>query len=107
MLFRSPRPDFCVSDIKGKTTSRDFLDLVVDTLRSLGYSVNVNDPYVGNVLIGRYSNPARGIDALQIEVNKKLFMDTKTFRPTAGLAKLKKDLDALLEAVAKDTRSRV
>ena len=102
-----PRPDFCVSDIKGKTTSRDFLDLVVVTLRGLGYSVNVNDPYVGNVLIGRNSNPARGIDALQIEVNKKLFMDTKTFRPTEGLAKLKRDLDALLEAVAKDTRSGI
>ena len=58
----------------------------------------------------RVNLPLRGqrhvfTQVLQIEVNKKLFMDTKTFRPTEGLAKLKKNLDALLEAVAKDTRS--
>ena len=43
---------------------------------------------------------------LQIEVNKKLFMDTKTFRPTAGFQKLKKDLDTLLDVAANDTRGR-
>jgi hypothetical protein len=33
-------------------------------------------------------------------------MDTKTFRATAGLAKLKADLDRLLAVVAADTRQR-
>jgi N-formylglutamate amidohydrolase len=102
-----PRPDFCLGDLHGKTTSPEFLALVVDTLKGMGYSVNVNDPYVGNVLIGRHGNPARGIDSVQIEVNKKLFMDTKTFRATAGLAKLQADIDKLLAAVANDTRQRI
>ena len=99
-----PRPDFCIGDLHGRTTSLEFRALVVDTLKGLGYSVSVNEPYVGNVLIGRNSDPARGIDSVQIEVNKKLFMDTKTFRATAGLAKLKADLDQLLAVVAADTR---
>jgi len=99
-----PRPDFCIGDLHGRTTSPEFRALVVDTLKGLGYSVSVNEPYVGNVLIGRNSDPARGIDSVQIEVNKKLFMDTKTFRATAGLAKLKADLDQLLAVVAADTR---
>ncbi len=102
-----PRPDFCVSDLKGKTSSPAFLALIVDTLTSMGYSVGVNDPYIGNVLIGRHGNPARGIDSVQIEVNKKLFMDTRTFRATAGLAKLKADIDTLLGKVAADTRNRI
>jgi N-formylglutamate amidohydrolase len=101
-----PRADFCVSDLKGKTASREAMALVVDTLKSYGYSVSVNDPYVGNELIGRHGNPAHGIDSIQVEINKKLFMDTKTFRKTAGFAKVKADLDRLLAAVVKDTLAR-
>ena len=95
-----PRADFCVSDLKGRTASKEAMELVVETLRSYGYSVSVNDPYVGNELIGRHGNPARGIDSIQVEINKKLFMDTQTFRKTAGFDKLKADLDYLLKVVA-------
>ena len=95
-----PRADFCVSDLKGKTASRSAIDLVVETLRSYGYSVSVNEPYMGNELIRRIGGPQRGVDSIQVEINKKLFMDTQTFRPTAGLAKVKSDLDRLLQVLA-------
>lgn len=94
------RADFCVSDLKGLCASKDAMALVVETLKSCGYSVTVNTPYIGNELIRRIGDPARGIDSIQVEINKKLFMDTKTFRPTAGLAKVKADLDRLLRVLA-------
>ena len=95
-----PRADFCVSDLKGKTASKAALNLVVDTLRNYGYTVSINDPYVGNELIQRIGDPARGIDSIQVEINKQLFMDTATFRPTAGLSRVKADLDKLLATLA-------
>jgi N-formylglutamate amidohydrolase len=95
-----PRADFCVSDLKGKTASKKALALVVDTLQSYGYSVSVNTPYIGNELVRRIGDPARGIDSIQVEINKKLFMDTKTFRATAGLTKVRADLDRLLGVLA-------
>ena len=95
-----PRADFCVSDIKGMTASKTALTLVVDSLKSYGYSVSVNDPYIGNELIKRIGNPTKGIDSIQVEINKKLFMDTKTFRPTDGLQKVKADLDKVLRVLA-------
>lgn len=98
-----PRADFCVSDLKGRTASSAAMSLVIDTLKQYGYSVSVNDPYVGNELIGRHGNPARGIDSIQIEINKKLFMDTKTFRKTDGFDRLKADLDRLLAVLACDS----
>jgi N-formylglutamate amidohydrolase len=98
-----PRADFCVSDLKGKTASKETMELVVETLKSYGYSVSVNDPYIGNELIARHGNPARGIDSIQVEINKKLFMDTKTFRATDGLPQVKVNLDRLLRVLAKDT----
>ena len=97
-----PRADFCVSDLKGETASKDAMEIVVETLKSFGYSVSVNDPYIGNELIRRIGDPARGIDSIQVEVNKKLFMDTQTFRPTDGFARLKADIDRLLRVLAKD-----
>jgi N-formylglutamate amidohydrolase len=95
-----PRADFCVSDLRGKTASSSAVDLVVQTLKSCGYSVAVNDPYIGNELIRRIGDPARGIDSIQVEINKKLFMDTKTFSATEGLAKVKADIDRLLRVLA-------
>jgi N-formylglutamate deformylase len=101
-----PRADFCVSDLKGRTASRESMELVVETLKRYGYSVSVNDPYVGNELIARHGAPARGIDSIQIEINKKLFMDTGTFRKTPGFDKLKADIDRLLAVIAKDNIGR-
>jgi hypothetical protein len=80
--------------------------LVVDTLRGYGYSVSVNEPYIGNELIARHGNPARGIDSIQVEINKSLFMDVKTFRKTAGFAKLKADLDRLFHVLTGDSARR-
>jgi N-formylglutamate deformylase len=101
-----PRADFCVSDLHGKTASREAMELVVETLKSYGYSVSINDPYVGNELIARYGNPALGRDSIQVEINKKLFIDTRTFRKTPGYAKLKADLGRLLKTVAEDSLRR-
>lgn len=100
------RADFCISDLKGKTASPEAMSLIIDTLKAKGYSVSVNDPYVGNELIGRHGNPSRGIDSIQVEINKKLFMDTKTFRKTAGFNRLKADLDGLLQAIARHALQR-
>lgn len=101
-----PRADFCVSDLHGRTASREAMDLVAGTLKSYGYSVSVNDPYVGNELIARHGNPALGVDSIQVEINKQLFIDTQTFRKTSGYAKLKADLGRLLKTVAEDSLRR-
>jgi N-formylglutamate amidohydrolase len=101
-----PRADFCISDLKGKTASKEAVALVVDTLKGYGYSVSVNEPYIGNELIARHGDPARGVDSIQVEINKKLFMDVKTFRKTEGFAKVKADLDRLLQVVADDSARR-
>lgn len=101
-----PRADFCISDLNGTTSSREFVDLLVATLRGYGYSVAVNDPYQGNELIRRYGDPARGIDSIHFEVNKKLYMDVSTFRKTADFPRIKADIDRLLRVVADDTVAR-
>ena len=100
-----PRADFCISTRDGLTASERFVELVVETLRSYGYSATVNDPYPGNELIRRYGDPARGIESIHFEINKKLYMDTTTFRKTEGFERLKQDANRLMRVVVEDAKS--
>ena len=95
------RPDFCIGDLDGATSSPDFVELVVETLRGRGYRVAVNDPYKGAECIRRHGAPARNVHSLQIETNKRLFMDERTFLRNDGFTRLRADIDHLLAGVAR------
>jgi N-formylglutamate amidohydrolase len=99
-----PRPDFCIGDRDGTTSAPVFVELVVETLRALGYQVTVNDPYKGAECVRRHGAPARGTHSLQIETNKRLFMDETMLVKTAGFPRLRADVDRLLGAVADFSR---
>ena len=58
------------------------------------------------LLVRRHGAPAKGIESIMVEINKKLFMDTKTFRRTEGFARLKADLDRLLKTLAGEAAKR-
>lgn len=100
------RADFCIGDVHGKTCTAEFRDFVVDTLKGLGHSTSVNFPYYGGELIARHSDPAGGINSIFIEINKRMFIDTKTFKKTGGFVHVKASIDALLGSVAEYARSR-
>ena len=93
------RPDFVLGDRDGKTCDPAFLRLVRDVLVVRGYTVAINDPYKGLELIMRYSDPGAGRHALQIEINRSLYMHEGRITKNAGFDELKEDLDRLLDAV--------
>ena len=64
-------------------------------LETLGYRVTRNTPYAGGYTTERYGRPASGVHALQIEVNRALYLDEATLSPTSGFDQLKADLKAL------------
>jgi N-formylglutamate amidohydrolase len=100
------RADFCIGDLFGTSSSEEFVEFLVAAIEGYGYSVSVNTPYQGYELNRRYGSPSGGIDSVMVEINKKLFMDTTTFRRTEDFAALKRDLDDLLERVATYAQAR-
>lgn len=68
--------------------------------------MSVNAPYKGGEINRRYGDPRNGIETIVVEINKKLFMDTKTFRKTEGFVKLRRDFTALLEQISRYTQER-
>ena len=97
----SVRPDFVIGDRDGTTCEPRFTELVRATLAGMGYRVTVNDPYKGVELIRAYSDPKAGRHSLQIEINKRLYMDEKTLAKSAGFARLQENLGELLKVLVK------
>jgi N-formylglutamate amidohydrolase len=99
------RADIVLGDRDGTTCEPAFTAFVRETLAAMGYDVRVNDPYKGVELVRAYSDPAGGRHSLQLEVNKRLYMDEATRSKSAGFGMLQRDLDRLLEALVGYARS--
>ena len=93
------RADVVLGDRDGTTCAPEFTVFVRDELAAKGYDVKVNDPFKGVELVRAYSNPAAGRHSLQLEVNKRLYMDEATRQRHDGYARLQADLMALLDAI--------
>ena len=95
-----PRADFVVGDRDGTTCSPEFTALVVKALRDMGYDVRVNDPYKGVELVRAFSDPAAGRHSLQLEVNRRLYMDERTREKSTGFDRLRADVERLIALLA-------
>ena len=93
------RADFVVGDRDGTTCDAAFTELVRSTLAAMGYDVRVNDPYKGVELVRAYSNPAEGRMSLQLEINKRLYMDEATRAKNANFQAVQRQLLELVDAV--------
>jgi len=92
--------DFVVGDRDGTTASPALSALVCEHLRACGYSVEYNHPYKGVELVRRYSAPAQHRHSIQLEINRKLYMDEETLDILpAGFDRLRADLRALVESL--------
>ncbi len=94
-----PRPDFVVSDRDGTTCAPAVTRCVVETLRGMGYSVAINDPYKGFELVRRHGRPAEGRHSLQIEINRALYMEESTLSKVPGIAQLEANLNTVTAAL--------
>lgn len=96
------RPDFVLGDRNGESADPSFTGRVCTMLREMGYSVALNDPYKGVEIVRRYGQPHKGQHALQLEINRRLYMNEQTLEKTAGFAKLQTVLAAFFKILAND-----
>ncbi|TGQ39582.1 MULTISPECIES: N-formylglutamate amidohydrolase [unclassified Mesorhizobium] len=86
------RPDFIVGDRFGISASAALTEKAIGLLIGMGYTVAHNKPYAGGFITEHYGRPARHLHALQIEVNRGLYMNERTFQKSAGFDALADDL---------------
>jgi N-formylglutamate deformylase len=88
--------DFVIGTRDDTSASAAVGQLVASHLRGLGYDVAYNHPYKGVELVRRHGDPARHRHSVQIEINRKLYMDERTLELHDGFAPLKASLRSLV-----------
>ncbi|MDE0046879.1 MAG: N-formylglutamate amidohydrolase [bacterium] len=73
-------------------------------LQAQGATVRRNNPYPGGHITMRYGRPDLGMHAIQIEVDRRLYLDEATVEPTAGMAATARLLEAAILAIARVVR---
>jgi N-formylglutamate amidohydrolase len=93
--------DLILGDRYGTSCSPLLTEIVERTLRDRGYGVIRNRPYAGGYITESYGEPAAGRHALQIEINRGLYMDERTMVRKPTFEKIAQDLcGAFAETIA-------
>jgi N-formylglutamate amidohydrolase len=94
------RSDVVIGDRYGTSCVAAVAETAEATLRAQGYSVSRNKPYAGGFITEHYGNPAAGLHAVQLELNRGLYMDERRFERSESFARLAGDLELLASNLA-------
>lgn len=86
------RPDFIVGDRFGTSASATVTESAIALLMAMGYTVAHNKPYAGGFITEHYGRPSRHLHAIQIEINRGLYMNERTLQKSAGFDALADDI---------------
>ena len=72
---RRARPDFVIGDRYGTSCASQITWSACEFLAVLGYEVEINKPYAGGFITEHYGRPESGLHAIQLEINRSLYMN--------------------------------
>jgi N-formylglutamate deformylase len=101
------RMDFCIGNLKGTSSSTDFIEFVAEVIRAEGFTCSVNTPYSGGELNRLYGKTDGTRESIMVEINKRTFMDVKTFKKNDGFEAIQRVACKMLQAVAERARQRI
>jgi len=84
--------DIVIGDRFGTSADPSIPDFIEASLRDLGYEVARNRPYAGGYITEHYGNPETGIHAVQIEINRGLYLDERRLERLPRFEDLRRDL---------------
>jgi len=83
------RSDIVLGTLHGESCSEALVRTVRRALEGQGLRVGLNKPFAGGYIVEHYGRPGDGVEAIQIEINRALYMDEAALTPTAGLERLR------------------
>ena len=98
----TPRPDIVLGDRFGASCQPRVVETAERILRDLGFSVRRNEPYAGAFTTAHYGRPGKRVHALQIEVNRRLYMNEATVARSRDLPRLRKTMNRFIAAMAEE-----
>lgn len=94
---RAPKAEIVLGDRFGSSASTDLVDCLEAVFEELGFRVARNAPFAGAYVTQAYGQPEKGRHAIQIEIDRALYLDEVTIERTANFDAIR---NLLTEAVA-------
>ena len=88
-------PDFVLGDRNGTTCPPHITKQVKHLIEAYGYRVNINHPYKGSTLIQKTGRPTQNRFSIQIEINRKLYMNEEKLEKNLKFSQLKDNINKI------------
>ena len=96
--------DIVLGDCYGASCAPRIVEAARAFLARRDFAVALNAPYAGGFTTGHYGNPRRGRHALQIEINRSLYMEERRYRKTPGFERLVTEMTGLIACLGQVMR---
>lgn len=94
------RPEIVIGDRYGSSASPRVIAQIEQAFESAGFCTTRNSPFAGAYTVQAYGRPVRGIHAVQIEIDRALYMDETRIAPHAGFESFRQRLNVALGQLA-------
>lgn len=98
------RSDIILGDRYGTSCYPETLARIESLFTARGLTVTRNHPYAGSFVTSHYGQPHDGVEAVQIEINRDLYLNPITLKPKAGYDKLRGDISGIIEDIIQGLR---
>ena len=95
-------PDVVLGDRHGSSCAADLTRRLRRAFEALGWRVALNQPYSGGWTTQRWGRPAEGFHAVQIELNRALYLDEATMQPGIGWSRCASGVARVIETLLAD-----
>jgi len=95
-LTGAPRPDVVLGDRFGAAAASSIVEQVEAAFASAGFRVARNMPFAGAYICQHYGRPSRRHHAVQIEIDRSIYMDEALIKPNANFNDFKAVLDGVI-----------
>ena len=98
--IRGRRPEIVLGDRFGAAAAPWVTELAEEAFRSAGFTVARNAPFAGGYITQRYGRPSQSFHAVQIEIDRALYLDEARIEPGPGFAALEAALAPVIARLA-------
>jgi len=88
-------PSVIIGDRYGQSAGPWVTSEAVKIVTSMGFRVGVNQPFAGGHVVQRHGSPGRAVHALQIEIDRRCYLQSNSVRRSSGFPKVARLFDEL------------
>ena len=95
------RADFIIGDCFGSSCASHVADIIEKNISDFGYTVARNKPFAGGFTTRHYGKPNEGVNAVQIEINRALYMDEINIEKNSGFNQIASQMTEVIASLSK------